>query len=324
MALLSRTKTKKKLNWKIKAALQIILSKTKMGDKINHLHAKLQSNYNKNVCNYQFYECLRKYKLIPKPVSKEYALEIGTGYSLISPITLYLLGYKKIITVDITEDLDFKTVKKQLKFLLDETILNELSKECKKPKEGIKQKIKNLLTCINLKQLLLKANITYIPEYTFKDIESLNLQFDYIYSQVVLEHIKPKILQELFKKTGVWLTKNGYSIHTINFIDHFANTGFFEDKSISLFNFLKYSDKFWLFWAGNSIAYTNRLSYMYYFELCDLNSLKVLNFIGENYRENRLNKELKIHPDILNHYKNTYKISDFTKYQRGTLLFKKE
>ena len=44
------------------------------------------------------------------------ALKKGTRYSIISPILLSLLGFHKVITVDITEDIIFLTFKKQIKF----------------------------------------------------------------------------------------------------------------------------------------------------------------------------------------------------------------
>ena len=154
--------------------------------------------------------------------------------------------------------------------------------------------------------------------YSFDDIENVSSKFDYICSQVVLEHVHPTVLEELFKRTKKWL--NGYCVHTINFIDHFANPGIFQDKKISEFNFLKYSDKNWSFWAGNSIAYTNRLSYVYYLGLCKKFNLQVIDFIGENYRE-RAELDLKlIHNDVVKKYDIDLNLSELTIYQRGTLI----
>ena len=121
----------------------------------------------------------------------------------------------------------------------------------------------------------------------------------------------------------VWLTKDGVAVHTINFIDQCANPGFFQDKSISEFNFLKYADKTWDFWAGNDIAYTNRLSYVYYLELCETNNLHVIDFKGENYRAHHPLPKTLIHEDILKKYKSLQNVEDVCKYQRGTLIFKK-
>lgn len=139
---------------------------------------------------------------------------------------------------------------------------------------------------------------------------------------MVLEHISPDVLNELFQKTKAWLTKGGFCIHTVNFIDHFANPGFFQDKSISEFNFLRYSDKYWSFWAGNSITYTNRLSYVYYLQLSEKYNLNVVDFIGENYRK-RVELDLSfIHKDVINKYISNPEMEDLTKFQRGTFIIK--
>jgi hypothetical protein len=111
-------------------------------------------------------------------------------------------------------------------------------------------------------------------------------------------------------------------VHTINFIDHFANPGLFGDKSISEFNFLKYSNKYWKFWAGNSLAYTNRLSYLFYLQLCKTYNLEVIEFIGENYRESiKLNSSL-IHEDVIKKYDKPPNRGRLTEFQRGTLIIK--
>ncbi len=311
------------MNWRIKAIVQKVLSLSIIGDKINHLNAKLKRNYHKNVCIYQFYECLRKWNLVSEDISnKTYALEIGTGYSLISSIVMSFLGFKNIITVDITNDINFKTVKKQAAYLLTPDLFEKLVKNSEYTKEEVLFKINFILKSDSLEQILNFFNIIYIPKYNFSDIEEYGSDFDYIYSQVVLEHIRPTVLKELFENIKIWLNKNGRSVHTINFIDHFTNPGFFEDKSISLFNFLKYSDKTWKFWAGNSISYTNRLCYKYYIELCDTNELELISFYGENYREFRLREKVFIHSDVRRKYIRNYDDAEFIKYQRGTIVIK--
>ena len=167
-------------------------------------------------------------------------------------------------------------------------------------------------------------NITYIAPYSFEDLEKEIDHIDYIASQVVLEHVPPKVLDTLFKKIKDWIGTNGYCVHTINFIDHFANPGFFQDKSISEFNFLKYSDQYWKSWAGNTIAYTNRLSYLFYLDLAKKYKIKVVDFIGENYRERVELNPASIHEDILKKYDEKPNRELLTKFQRGTLILKGE
>jgi hypothetical protein len=309
------------MNWKIKALLQKILSLTRLGDTINHIPATFNKNYHFNVTLYQTHECIRKFNYCNLDFSKNNtALEIGTGYSLISSIILALLGFKKIITVDITKDIKLSTLKKQVSYLDQPEILELISSKSIFSKQQLITKIKALKKIDALKTLFSLLNITYITPYTFNTILKHETKFNYISSQVVLEHVSPKILDSLFQFTKKVLTKDDFCVHTINFIDHFANLGFFQDHSISEFNFLKYSNKYWKFWAGNSIAYTNRLSYLYYLELCKKHDLNCIDFIGENYR---IRKELDvdlIHPDVLKNYKSDININDLTRYQRGTLI----
>ena len=232
------------------------------------------------------------------------------------------MGFEKILTVDITKDVHFSTLKKQLNYLEEKINLDSIVKHSIFSEKEIKEKISAINQVNSINAIFKLLNINYIAPYTFEAIEKKIAQFDYITSLVVLEHVNPEILDQLFKKTKIWLKKDGHCVHTINFIDHFANQGIFQDKAISEFNFLKYSDKYWGFWAGNLIAYTNRLSYIFYLELCDKHDLNVINFIGENYRERKELDLNQIHTDILKNYSSNPDIKELVKYQRGTLLIK--
>jgi hypothetical protein len=313
------------MNWKIKAVLQKILSLSSLGDKLNHIPVTLTQEYHKNVFIYQSHECIRKFDYCKFNFLKKnrVALEIGTGYSAISVVVLCLLGFKKIITVDVTSDLIFSSFKKQSKYLREDVFLNEIIPKSIYSKIEILKLIDGVLAVKTLDELFEFLNIIYIAPYDFDDVEKHVLSIDYITSQVVLEHVHPDILNVLFEKTYKWLVDDGLSVHTVNFIDHFANPGFFQDKTISEFNFLKYSDKYWNYWSGNSIAYTNRLSYLYYLELCKKKNLTVVSFIGENYRERiELDSNL-IHEDVINKYEYVEDIEELTKFQRGTLIVSK-
>lgn len=312
------------MNWKIKASLQKILAFTTIGDRLNHIPATLNKKYHYNVTLYQTCECIRKFKNSTLDFSKKRAaLEIGTGYSLISSVVLSLIGFEKIITVDITKDINFSTFKKQINHLESSDVLEKITATSVFSEKEILEKIRLIKQKKSLESLFEQLNIIYIAPYNFEDIDKYKIEFDYITSQVVLEHMSPNLINELFKYIKKGLAKNGVSVHTINFIDHFANPGFFQDKTISEFNFLKYSDKYWNFWAGNSIAYTNRLSYIYYLELCKEHQLNNIIFIGENYREQKELDLKLIHTDILKKYNALTNFEELTKFQRGTLIIRK-
>lgn len=309
------------MNWKIKATIQKTLSIAKIGDRLNHVAVKLNKNYHSNVFLYQTHECLRKVNDCNLIIKEEAtALEIGTGYSILSAIVLSLIGFKKIITVDITNDIKFSSFRKQIQYLDSASFLKKIISKSVYSEQDIREKIKNIKKTPSLKSLFSYLNIIYVAPYNFEDIEKECSSFSYITSQVVLEHISPTVLDTLFHKTKKWLTPDGFAVHTINFIDHFTNSGLFQDKSISEFNFLRYSDKYWNFWAGNSIAYTNRLSHVYYLELAKKHNLNIINFLGENYRKRVELDFQSIHPDVIKKYSNNINLKNVTKYQRGTII----
>ncbi len=311
------------MNWKIKALLQKFLALTAIGDRLNHIPVTVDAHYHSNVVIYQTHESIRRFTQSKLNLTAgKAALEIGTGYSLISSIVLSLLGFEKIVTVDVTKDLKFSSIKKQLPYFAKKENLDAIIEHSIFSENEILEKIKLMNQAVSLNSLLKLLNIKYIAPYTFDAIENESSNFDYITSLVVLEHVQPNTLDLLFKNTKKWLKKEGAVVHTINFIDHFANPGIFQDKSISEFNFLRYPDNYWKFWAGNSISYTNRLSYVYYLELCDKHQLNVIDFIGENYRERRQLDLNLIHQDVLQKYNSKPDIKELVKYQRGTLLIK--
>jgi len=314
------------LNWKVKAILQKMLSTSRIGDKINHLYGSMQKNYYSNGVRYGFKQLFFKLDSINshqasfKDTPDKTALEIGTGYFIVQPIILRLLGWQKIITVDITRDVNFKAFKRQLEYLLHDPYISEIKKLSRLDSNEFNSIIQALKTSINLDLILKKCNITYLAPYNFEDIESYGIKFDLIFSQVVLEHIPPDELNKLFSYTKNWLKTGGYIIHIINFTDHFTNPGVFEDKNISEFNFLQYSDKYWNFWAGNPIAYTNRLGYPYYFQICEANGLKIVEFIEQNYKTQKPLGINRIHSDVRSRYLNNTDLHELTRVQRGTFV----
>ncbi|WP_298156559.1 hypothetical protein [Flavobacterium sp.] len=310
------------MDWRIKAALQKVLATTQLGDKLNHLPVTFNAKYHENVFLYQSHECLRKFDYCNIDLRKDAtALEIGTGYSLVSAVVLSLLGFKKVVTVDLTPDLRFSTFKKQIKYIDSQNFLKAIASKSIYTEADLQYKFSVIKKMGSFNDLFDYLNINYIAPYSFDAIEEISAKFDYIGSQVVLEHVSPDVLGEMFRRTRKWLS-NGYAVHTINFIDHFANPGFFQDKGISEFNFLRYSDNYWKFWSGNSIAYTNRLSYIFYMELAKKNNLEIIDFIGENYRQRVELDQKVIHGDVLKKYVNLIKIEELTRYQRGTLILK--
>ena len=302
-----------------------MLAANSVGDRVNHLYGSLQKSYYSNGVEYGFNELFLKLDLVESAeddasLNCKNALEIGTGYFLIQPIILKLLGWNRIITVDITRDLFNHAVRKQVAFLLQEKYLSKIRKSSRLTSSELNNLLRELKEVKSLEQICEICNIIYIAPYDFDDIARYGLKFNLIFSQVVLEHIPPNILSELFRRTKKSLSSTGKIVHTVNFTDHFANPGFFGDKCISEFNFLQYSDKYWNFWAGNSLAYTNRLGYPYYYQLCEKHGLKVNNFIAQSYKEKKSLDSDKIHSDVIKKYQKHVNRDELIKVQRGIFV----
>lgn len=183
--------------------------------------------------------------------------EIGTGRIVLIPIFYWLIGAKKIVTVDLNpylvEDLVIKSAKylidneKQVIEYFDGLILNERWKNFK---DFINNKNE-----ITLKSLLAFCNIEYLAPCDASNTNLPDNSVDYHTSYTVLEHIPKNMLIKIFNEGNRIIKDGGLFIHEVDYGDHFAYT----DNSISLINFLKFSDFIWALYAGNKYMYMNRM-----------------------------------------------------------------
>ena len=117
-----------------------------------------------------------------------------------------------------------------------------------------------------------------------------------IFSRFVLEHITPEDIFEMHKKFKSSLNKGCYIVHFISPSDHRA----YSDKSLSLQDFLKYSEKDW-----NKIQtkfdYHNRLRLPQYLEIFKSLDLEIAYISYDSIKNGSsqydLFKKLEIHKD---------------------------
>ncbi|WP_452220779.1 hypothetical protein [Lacinutrix salivirga] len=106
----------------------------------------------------------------------------------------------------------------------------------------------------------------FIEYYPKTNIINSNLpkEASLVYSRFVLEHVQPNDILEMHKKFYNDLSKDTYILHLISPSDHRA----YSDKSLSYYDFLKYSEKEW-----NKIQtkfdYHNRLRLPQYLNIFD-------------------------------------------------------
>ena len=230
-------------------------------------------------------------------------LELGTGYAIVESLTMILLGVKKVITVDITKDVKFSESIKYLEMFSDEHVKNIACKS-RYTESQIWEKLQELKLCEDMEEFLGRAGITYIAPYSVADLKPFYGEVTVCYSQVVFEHVPEPVMWEIFSESKKFLSNNGYHSHIVNLTDHFRNPGFFRDNKVTDVNFLKYSDEYWKFWCGNSIAYVNRLRFPFYIDMLQKLGFKIID-VDKQKEKARMNELLpyeEIHEDIRSKY----------------------
>ena len=140
----------------------------------------------------------------------------------------------------------------------------------------------------------LLENVEYYPKQNITDADFSDI--DFVFSRYVLEHVTTESLEEMHSQFAKKLKSGSYILHLISPSDHRAYT----DSSLSLQDFLKYSQSEW-----DSIQtrfdYHNRLRLPQYldifskdFEIISLEYDKI-NFESIAYKNF---KKLKIHKDF--------------------------
>ena len=191
-------------------------------------------------------------------------LELGTGWFPVIPVYYYLNGADNIYTIDHNPLLFPKNVKATIAKFLSYSKSGKLDMFNKNP---VNERLKNLqdifkkIGSLPLDRIMEEINIrTIVGDASNLDIATRSV--DLICSNNTFEHISPEILEKILKEFKRIIVRNGVMSHFIDMTDHFEHI----DKSITIYNFLKFSDKKWKL-INNSIQPQNRERITFYREL---------------------------------------------------------
>jgi len=96
---------------------------------------------------------------------------------------------------------------------------------------------------------------------------------DVLFSNLVLEHVPPSVIEGLFCEARRILRRNGgMMIHRVDPGDHFHSF----DRTITQINFLRYPQRSWRFWGQNDILYQNRLRAPQYRQIAERAGFRVV------------------------------------------------
>ena len=203
-------------------------------------------------------------------------LEVGTGRRLNLPLSLWLLGAERVVTIDLNPYLKEELVREdvaQIRAQRD-TIVSLFGAQLRLDRLD---RVAALADDFRLDALLDTCSIRYIAP---GDAASTGLaagSIDFHVSYEVLEHIPEPVLQAIFEEGSRVVSKDGLLLHKVDFSDHFSHG----DASISKINFLKYSDRAFAALAGNRYMYMNRLRLDDFLRLYERSGHRVLKLVAQ-------------------------------------------
>lgn len=182
-------------------------------------------------------------------------LELGTGWYPVVPVSFFLSGVQRTYSVDISMHTSaeriFTTIDKFKEAYEKGTLSTTIPQFDEERYLQLIALREN--STIELPELLQSLHI----EYLIGDARKLNLpdeSIDLVSSNNTFEHIYPDILSGILKEfQRITHHQHGIMSHFIDMSDHFAHF----DKSITIYNFLKFSDSQWNV-IDNSIQPQNR------------------------------------------------------------------
>ncbi|MGD9784581.1 MAG: methyltransferase domain-containing protein [Hyphomicrobiaceae bacterium] len=249
--------------WRIKLFLQFFLSKVPGGEKLNYLLQNARGVYSERYLAERLMKIATRLKVLNGvvPLKGLSIMEVGTGWSAINPIMLYLMGARTIHTYDHVAHLRHESVVSVL--AAAKSIAPRLAAEAGLPESELRERIGQLEGTSSLDEFLRKAGITYHAPADGSVSGLPDSSVDLVYSYAVLEHVPKDALKKIVLESKRILKPDGAAYHRIEFHDHFMSF----DKKLPAMHFLKYSEPFWSFFVYNNMGYQNRLREKFYIEL---------------------------------------------------------
>jgi len=182
--------------------------------------------------------------------------EVGTGRVPLVPLSFWLMGARKTITVDINPYVRSELVGETLSYILNmDARISELfgplirADRLHLLREFASQDDRSPAKLFDLCQ------IEYLAPADASKTSIPSKSVDYHVSNLVFEHIHPTVLRAILEEGNRIVNNEGLFIHKIDYTDHFS----YSDGRISPINFLQFSEIKWKLYAGNRYMYMNRL-----------------------------------------------------------------
>jgi SAM-dependent methyltransferase len=258
------------MNWKYKALLQLFFSNVPLGERLNYFFQRhvmkslptTDAKFSSNVSTAKEHIDMIE-RFYHRPLGSATFYEFGSGWDMKIPLAFYAFGVQHQILIDIRNlvrpDLVNDTIEKYQRIDLNFVIP-------RKPARYIEGKRRDLAPLLK-KYYGIDFRAPYDARQT--DIESCSI--DCITSTNTLEHIPVQDIRGILKECYRILKDDGLMSFRIDYQDHYS----YFDHNISVYNFLQYSDKAWI-WFNPKLHYQNRLRHRDYIDLFQKSGFEVI------------------------------------------------
>ena len=182
-------------------------------------------------------------------------LEIGTGWYPTFPLACHLAGARRVSSFDLNPHLRADLTRACARRLGEE--LDMIAQVARVDARDVRERHARLLAGLERGAPLEAASAGAITCRAPADASATGFapgDIDLIFSNSVLEHVPPAIIDALNREAMRVLRPGGAMFHSVNCGDHYA----YVDPRINQLNYLRYSDREWVFW-DNAFLYQNRM-----------------------------------------------------------------
>lgn len=182
-----------------------------------------------------------------RPLGQAGFFEIGSGWHLGIPLSLYTLGVERQTTVDIRRLARVELINKAI------AALNRVDGELpRRPGAPIRR----------LEELEERFGIVYRAPFDARKMDLAAGSLDCVHATLTFQHIPAAVLRSILLECHRILGRCGLLLAMIDYGDNYAYT----DRSITIYNFLRYSERQWR-WFNPPLHFQNRMRHTQYLDL---------------------------------------------------------
>jgi SAM-dependent methyltransferase len=234
------------------ALAEKILSVVPFGSKLYYQLGSLVNKHAKGR-NLSFLSSLHLIKKAKELVPQNgLVLDVGSGWFHHDAFLLWLAGDYKIVLFDIRENSRLAYIKNYIQTLLNN--LDHLSEELGFNKSKTKSGLLQILEMKTKQEVYVFCNFTPCISTAALESSFKESSFDFMISNCVLNHIPPETLTAELKLLRKLLKPDGFMYYLIGHDDHWS----FHDTSANVFNYYRYSDRYYKIFFENKFEFQNR------------------------------------------------------------------